>query len=249
MTPKERPIIFSAEMVRAILEGRKTQTRRPIKPQPPNAKDQQVWPNKDGGWSYWINDSVWQDIKCPYGRRGDRLWVRETWRVSSESNYYPIGKKRLWIEYKAGVKIGFRQCIDTFSVSDNEISKRAWGKYKAGTWRPPFHMPRWASRITLEITEVRVERAQDITEKDAIAEGAFEINDNLKQDAARAALAANKTTVGPIDYFRELWDSIYTKMKHQESDMGRFSVDSTRCLWDQNPWVWVICFSMLEKAP
>jgi len=227
MTPKERPIIFRAEMIRAILGGRKTQTRRPIKPQPPNIKGQQVWPNKDGGWSYWINGSIWQDIKCPYGR-GDRLWAKETFTLTQYNK--PV------YQSDGCDKEGYRWMLP--GDPNHEI-----------LWKSPIYMPRWASRITLEITDIRVERVQDITEKDAITEGAFEINDNLKQDAARAALAANKTIVGPIDYFRELWDSIYTKMKHQESDMGRFSVDSTRYLWDQNPWVWVICFSMLEKAP
>jgi len=230
MTPKERPIIFSAEMVRAILEGRKTQTRRPIKPQPPNIKGQQVWPNKDGGWSYWINGSVWQDIKCPFYKRGDVLWVKETWKPFRDKKGF------LGIRYKGGAKrlTGHPRGVE-FYPDDHR-------------WKSPIYMPHWASRITLEITDIRIERVQDITEKDAIAEGAFEINDNLKQDAAREALAANKTTVGPIDYFRELWDSIYIKMKHQESDMGKFSADNTMYLWDQNPWVWVIKFKKLKNV-
>lgn len=150
---KERPILFSGEMVRAILDGRKTQTRRIVKPQPPShVREIRVgmfepvvirkgmeepgtpvfgFADEERGW------------KCKYGKPGDRLWVRETWFcITGEPG--PIS-----CNYKAD-----------------------FGEHRfAGFWKPSIHMPRWASRITLEITGVRVERLNDISEEDAIAEG------------------------------------------------------------------------------
>jgi hypothetical protein len=128
---KERPILFSGPMVRAILEGRKTITRRVLKLQ-----------DYDGGNCYETRDGILRDILslCPYGIPGDRLWVRETWAD-------PCGKR-----------------IPVYRADEATA-------YQNVKWRPSIFMPRWASRITLEITRVRVERLQDITEKDAISEG------------------------------------------------------------------------------
>lgn len=181
---KERPIIFSGEMVRAILDGRKTQTRRIVKPQPPAATD--------GRWS-WIASSSdksevgkfrysWTDkngtsftargresgvfIRCPHGEIGDRLWVRE--------NFF---------------------CItgEPGPVACNYQSDYANGEFK-GMWKPSIHMPRWASRITLEIKGVRVERLQDISQADAILEG----------------IASNfMFTWMTINPFKDLWQSIH----------------------------------------
>jgi len=182
MTPKERPIIFSAEMVRAILEGRKTQTRRPIKPQPREGYKDPFCCWTEYNEKRWFFRGitpvvVWptKGLKAP-GWPGDRLWVKETWRNN--------GRCKNGIQYKADMP---EEIVSGFM------------------WKSPIYMPRWASRITLEIME----------------------------DAARAVLAANKTTVGPIDYFRELWDSIYAK-----KGFG----------WDMKPWVWVIKFKKLEDA-
>jgi hypothetical protein len=143
----ERPILFSGEMVRAILEGRKTQTRRVIKPQ------------------LRIN------YKCPYGQPGDRLWVRETWQC---------------------FKPNTEEIINPNTVNIRALAYRATNEWR-GKWRPSIHMPRWASRITLEITAVRVERLQDIGEVDAMREG-----DPTCENTH-------------IDWFRALWDSINAK--------------------------------------
>jgi len=148
---KERPILFSDAMVRAILDGRKTQTRRVVKPQPigridpvfsytPNGLEIAFGPEnlRANGCPRW-----W---RCPYGKPGDRLWVREAWRQDhGESNF----------DYLADGKPG--------SILDEEFDR--W------KWRPSIHMPRSASRILLEITGVRVERVQDISRVDARAEG------------------------------------------------------------------------------
>lgn len=136
---KERPIIFSTEMVRAILNDRKTQTRRVIKPQPLSLN-----PYLRGNASIEIDIGQKhkpQWIKCPYGQPGDRLWVRESWHIDEDDPQNPY--------YKAEEK-------------HPEIFPK---------WNSPIHMPRWASRITLEITKVRVERLQEISEYNALKEG------------------------------------------------------------------------------
>lgn len=141
---KERPILFSGEMVRAILEGRKTQTRRVIKPQPDSARNSVFV--KSG-----FETKHGYEIKCPYGQPGDRLWVRETWGLWDTDP--KDGPERAKIFYRA--------------TDENRRDLR----YQR--WRPSIHMPRWASRINLEITNIRIERVQDITEEDAKAEGLF----------------------------------------------------------------------------
>lgn len=138
-TVRERPILFSGPMVRAILEGRKTQTRRVLK----NPDDGVSTTIEDGSPLYCDDGGFWHPRPCPYGQPGDRLWVREAHQLSPDGPIY-------------------------------RATAREHGTYEpggAGPWRPSIHMPRWASRITLEITDVRVERVQEITEDDAIAEG------------------------------------------------------------------------------
>lgn len=134
---KERPILFSAPMVRALLDGRKTQTRRVVKPQPTATREEAIRTYGKGGT--FILEAGFFGVRCPYGQLGDRLWVRETWGACAGSPVY--------------------RADDNATCPDG------------GRWKPSIHMPRWASRITLEVTGVRVERLQDISEEDAIAEG------------------------------------------------------------------------------
>ena len=204
---KESPILFSAPMVRALLAGTKTQTRRIFKP------DRMTWdangrytthamrggelsitgsgPFKPSSWLHY----------CPYGQPGDRLWVRETFaRID--------GQTRPWIEtdyqatYTHGDRLG-----DTLG-----IKKR---------WTPSIHMPRHASRITLEVTGVRVERLQDIDLADALAEG-------ISDTGALILDSAGNEQGGPIAEYAVLWEQIN----------GTGS-------WDANPWVWVLDFKGL----
>jgi len=162
---KEHPILMNAEMVRAILDGRKTQTRRPVKPQPDMEIDGEKFPDGSGGWGWvpvWPNGHKWAGrtlgwAGCPFGQHGDRLWVRETWRIA-DSDLCGCGG-----DYCTCGCNG--QPIYAASYSAGDLAE-----FKP--WRPSIHMPRWASRITLEITGVRLERIQDISEADAIAEGA-----------------------------------------------------------------------------
>jgi len=150
-TSREKSIIFNSEMVKAILTGRKTQTRKVIKPQLIQPREDAYFDTYNGGpqWNWWSPDNkqfLTQIIKCPYGKVGERLWVRETW--------YDAFKKT---DYDSG-------CIYRATQNRPELDHQ-W------EWRSSIHMPRWASRITLEITDVRVERVQDINGEDAIKEG------------------------------------------------------------------------------
>lgn len=222
---RERGILFSGEMVRAILEGRKTVTRRVIKPQP-RVDDcgNFCW----NGWNYgqhFRHGPLAQSIAtfkrkggrvgfCPYGAPGDRLWVRETWGLiapeqMSGTEWYGIHTQR----------------ATRIHPGSNEVDGIAYAIYRADGehefpyrgWHPSIHMPRWASRITLEITEVRVERLQEINRGDCMAEGCPFPNMADGPD--------------PREWFGELWNSI---------NAGRGYV------WDVNPWVWVVSFKRVE---
>ena len=180
---KERPIIFNTEMVRAILDGRKTQTRRVMNPKPFHYDGMWMW-NKCA-WGA-VSNVPTPEVMCPYGIAGDRLWVRETFCKTGKAK--PIFN----IEYKASA--------DHFHCK----------------WISPIHMPKWASRITLEIKNIRVEKIQDISEQDAKAEG---VKPLLPVADVRYKAA-----------FQKLWDSI----------------NATRGFsWESNPWVWVIEFKKL----
>jgi hypothetical protein len=148
---KERPILFTGPMVRAILEGRKTQTRRVVKPQPREAPilgyPGLVWKNKH--WA--INDTP--RFVNPYGQPGDRLWVRETWSRDDQG--------KVW--YRADGEDG--------GAAYGGVDLPGGATFYPGAWKPSIHMPRWASRILLEIVSVRVERVQEISEDGTKPEG------------------------------------------------------------------------------
>ena len=194
---KERPILFSAPMVRAILDGRKTQTRRIV-----NKKHLPFLANITGNFL----DGKWNQRPLPYGKPGDRLWVRESF--NHDGNHY------------------------IYAADLNDAGVQKW----AAKWKPSIHMPRSASRILLEITGVRVERLQDISEEDAIAEGisrvpfrpcdGWPICDGymVGKDDGVTGLAAKASTA-----YKKLWESIN----------GPGS-------WDLNPWVWVVELKVLE---
>lgn len=184
---KERPILFSGPMVRAILDGRKTQTRRVVKPQPRQTPitngsavgSYDVWPNNDSclEWDDVVADTAYyvQAGFCPYGQPGDRLWVREAFAT---------------VESEAPAA-GMEPSIGT--VYRASYDEQRDGQYLPGlTWRPSIFMPRWASRITLEVAGVRVERVQDITPEDAKSEGIEHL-------------------YAPRNAFANLWDAINAK--------------------------------------
>ncbi|HDU5016219.1 TPA: hypothetical protein RFU30_002155 [Klebsiella quasipneumoniae subsp. quasipneumoniae] len=213
---KERGMIFNAEMVRAILDGRKTQTRRLIKWK--QTRFTEIGEREDGSKWPWSEDAehtcdFWHP--CPFGAVGDRIWVREAYRFpASLDDVSPtgVGEMAVATGYRKPWAPTFYEFTGTFSDG--------WKGFEtppkvsdAGKLRPSIHMPRWASRILLEITNVRVERLRSMSQGDARAEGVIAASGPME-----AGLA-----------FRELWDSIYG----EES-------------WKANPWVWVIEFKRVE---
>ncbi|NBW20377.1 MAG: hypothetical protein EBR82_71660 [Caulobacteraceae bacterium] len=204
-TTTERPILFSAPMIRAILAGTKTQTRLIVKPQP-------EWFPHHGVLAF--DDAVNKGIKCPHGIVGDRLWVRETVElVNSTTDYFHD------VLYCAD---GARVPISSIPTLDMDgFNKWLGGEPK----HPSIHMPRWASRITLEITDIRVERLQDISEDDAWDEG-FASSDPV---TARVDVYERGDAIG---WFQNLWGSI--------------NGDKAGCNWESNPWVWCISFRAVE---
>jgi hypothetical protein len=191
---KEKPILFSGAMVRAILDGRKIQTRRVITPKPDFIAGKHIWRDCD------IEKSLaWVAAQSKYGPVGTRLWVRETWHGS-------------WNKERA---------LNPVHIMDTLCYRADFGDDDKGLqWRPSIHMPRWASRITLEVTGVRVERLKDISEADAKAEGVIP-----KMDTHIAANIA-KDTPHRMEFWA-LWKSLNAKR-----GFG----------WSVNPWVWVVEF-------
>jgi hypothetical protein len=211
-----RAILFSTPMVRAIMDGRKTQTRRVVKPQPDEYAAMQ------GDQCMLVHDSSpdmhnSELIACPYGQPGDQLWVRETFCpiYPQDPNYN--GGNPIEYDYAATYKHGDR-------LGDSIGIKKKW--------TPSIYMPRAASRIELEITGVRVERLQDISEEDAIAEG-IERHPKFPTMWLRGSLHGDQNkvtnTAFPRLAYRSIWESIN----------GAGS-------WDVNPWVWVIEFRRIK---
>ncbi|WP_434697102.1 hypothetical protein [Pseudomonas aeruginosa] len=218
--PRERPILFNDQMVRAILEGRKTVTRRVVTPQP-DFLGSMVDPNTP---FKTLDAGLHARITCPYGQPGDRLWVRETW-----TDVNMCGAPAL--AYRADEDIrdlmeepGFLDDRGAFNYDDPRVKPYPFACWYAeldqARWRPSIHMPRWASRILLEVTAVRVERLQDISDPGALAEGV-----ELEGEGVCWAGAAGTASDSPVDSFRLLWELIN----------GAGS-------WNANPWVWVVEF-------
>lgn len=235
-TGTERPIIFSGPMVRAIREGRKTQTRRIVKPQPVSKSEDELEagdvvsrlgrlercedPRGRGKRAAgWLN---LRELKCPYGAPGDRLWVRETLRTGARGNHEPR-KNHLW-RYAADNEV---VCVSPADAN----AMVAWAHHKDVDVCPSIFMPRWASRITLEIEAVRVERLQDISESDACAEG---LREWPRADPHHARWSPGLES-GPM---RDVWE--YDP--REAFRIGWDAINGDRGPWTSNPWVWVITF-------
>jgi hypothetical protein len=216
---KERPIIFSGPMVRAILKGNKTQTRRVVKKQRDmefDAADPYYGPY----WLSYATEAEGEDakVRCPYGKPGDRLWVREAF-IHEPAEYC----------LEASVSIPCRPAT-TWYRADITGDTRGVG------WKPSIYMPRWASRITLEITGIRVERLQQISREDAQAEGIERVGGNYSCSPWRnymlqpmAPTVLNSSD--PRHSFMTLWKSI-----------------NSAGSWDANPWVWVVEFRQVNPT-
>lgn len=199
---RERPILFSAAMVAAILDNRKSQTRRVIKPQP----EGDIFPT-------WKEDMP--NPLCPFGFPGEHLWVREAWQTDKffdkrspsqiAADCLDAGYDHIWcpVQYADGTRNVYWDSEDV-----------------PGRKRNALHMPRWASRISLEITGIRVERLQDISEQDALNEGVW-----------TRELLNTQMTLNHIAAYRMIWDSLHPEFPFH---------------WNANPWVFVISFQRIN---
>jgi len=226
---KERPILFSGPMIKAILAGQKTMTRRvaKVRPSPTTGHPQLILRSPyaanlydDGpAWSPAGGDPeqplVGADLArhCPFGDIGDRLWVKETWRTSARIDNEPPSAFSLWpVKY----------------LADGQVLKHgAFFGDTDGKTRVSIHMPRWASRITLEISGVRCERLQSISEEDAKAEG---LNGDYVWASGAASCDGHGNLV--VNQFAQLWDKINGKRPG--------------CDWASNCWVWVVEFAVVK---
>jgi len=224
---KERPILFNGEMVRAILDGRKTQTRRVIKL--PHTVPEGWYPdryNKEPNWTFWgprksadSGKCMLPTFTCPQGEPGDRLWVRETFAdvrgMGFDRDLFPAGAG-----YRADCTgSDSLRCAEDYGIK----------------WKPSIFMPRWASRITLENALIRVERVQDITEEDAKAEGC---NPHVAGHGivTPKEIAADPGYLNYASYregYRILWDSINYLRGYG---------------WHSNPWVFATTFKRITNA-
>ena len=232
-TIKERPILFSAPMVRAILEGRKTVTRRAIKVQP----HIDASGNFCVGRSNYGQDGYGKPMTkhfvngcCPYGKPGDRLWVRETFALLGNEDGCCIDwQDNLVKGDERGAARIYRASCPPGDYGLNQIPAKAEWKPDTeameydGAWRPSIHMPRWASRILLEITDVRVERLQDISEDQAKAEGVRLYKEHAELGDWWHVEGIETYSADPRKSFELLWNA-------------------TGGDWDANPWVWVVEF-------
>jgi hypothetical protein len=259
---KERGMLFSKPMVLALLDGSKTQTRRVVKPQP-TEEDGQIYGgtifgpemyepatiDKHGDmipgpeiFGIYTEDGDW-GVKCPYGKPGDRIWVRE--------NFQPIYAEG-WNEGKndeTGDPVNYKTgegydvsypatdgIVEFYDSETDECSQRVW---------PSIHMPRWASRIDLEITGVSVERLQDISEADSAAEGIRPnwIGDLTGWNPVEHGYLPHDTNdegeVPGVDIYDDLWTAKRCYQRLWESINGPGS-------WDENPWVWVVEFRRVK---
>jgi hypothetical protein len=244
---KGRPIIFTDHSVEGILAGRKTQTRRVIKPQPSDEWHPEVCQyaptrvNRQG--EEYPGEEVFgaadedEGRVSSYGRPGDRLWVREAWRTFEDSTMLDGVLFRTDKEF-----VPIENCpraADLWVVAHNN-------GIHGTKWRSPMFMPRWASRIKLEVTEIRVQRVQDISEEDARAEG-VQPSSMTEEDIAdmqisdySPQLKKLSQLLGPGSFshkftYQTLWDEINSKR-----GKGEFA-------WKKNPWVWAITFRRLES--
>lgn len=279
-TIKEKPILFNSEMVKAVLDGRKTQTRRVMKNQP-NYIGEEI---KGVGTDYWDFDyayvfdsghihtfdkngvggenwNTFQDNErftealhsainqgfttTPYGQIGDELWVRETHAIYQTVNHVVRHGGRSFSEVSDGqcaYKADGFETIDELKDHIRLMSDSSFEnvEVKYDKWLPSIHMPRWASRIQLKVTDIRVERVQDISEEDSKAEGIGQKTFNCGE------LVGYKCYTSPVTYqsarqsFRTLWDSINKNRKNKYGSILPYS-------WSDNPWVWVVEFERVEK--
>lgn len=237
----ERPILFSGPMVRALLAGRKTQTRRVVKWKPHEPGYNLTFSGMSVGHhctgvpsSGWVLYSrglggCWNErtkpLHCPYGQPGDRLWVRENgWERPERTPHQMREGADTWERFYYDAEVG---------EADHEQFK-AWGFKR----RPSIHMPRWACRLELEVSAVRVERLHAISEGDAIAEGIRIIGDEYE----------NFPNDGPNKYTIDLGGYHYNQPTARQCYCGLWTTINGEASWNANPWVWVVEFARVAST-
>ncbi len=243
---RDVPILFSAPMVQAILEGRKTQTRRALKPQPDAGPGGHMVDLGEGEYGLLDGDlsGRWKLRWQP----GSRLWVRETWAHYHTINYVVRSGGRAFSEVSDGL-VGYRadghETIEDFRTHIRLMSGLDLEaiEIRDNRWRPSIHMPRWASRITLLVTDVRVQRLQDISEEDAIAEG-MKWEGPMPENGMEGLWIAPGTRrgYGPTQADREM-----EKWASKAREAYRFTWEHINGpgSWDTNPWVAAISFERI----
>lgn len=246
---KERPIIFSGDSVRAIIDGRKTQTRRPIKDVP---RDAHTFCRVSDGWVIWCGGRSCGDqaeydrftaesypegggIRCPYGQPGNRLWVRETWQFVDGNARH---RNTAFVEGIPSARLGpaapWKGVQDTRPITWRAMYRadgpapehKLYGNFP---WNSPVYMPRWASRLLLEVTDVRVQRLQEISEQDAQAEG-VPFDGTYWLGGLHLVKGTLQCWPTASEAFARAWDVINGK----------------RATWSSNPWVWAITFRVVH---
>ena len=222
----EHPIIMSAESVRAILAGRKSQTRRVMKCQPLD-----ILPCSNG--REWVTLDTREPephgklIRCRYGQAGDLLWVRETWGIVDMWMHSGAALADFNSDDDVAAYIGpIPGFYDVDELKEHVVYRADHDRQFC--WRPSIHMPRWASRLTLGLTSVRAVRVQDITAQDVEAEGVDVVGHLPLLPRPGATLDALTQLMAQRLYY-ELWDSINAKRGYS---------------WDSNPWCWVLAFEV-----
>ncbi|WP_277561093.1 hypothetical protein [Acinetobacter beijerinckii] len=221
---KERPILFSTSMVKAILNGTKTQTRRVVNKAPTTEINHRLIA-LDNGWNWQVDQQgivptmhreIDNPMVCPFGQIGDRLWVRETFcygRIDEFDAEHPEDRS-LYVDQDASDK-NYQRAVHKQWCLENNVD------IEEVVWKPSIHMPRWASRILLEITNIRVEPLKDISNEDAKAEG-FDYS-------THPSAIEMGYSIGAKTNFRITWEQIYGQNE-----------------WNKNPWVWVVEFKVIQ---
>jgi hypothetical protein len=240
---RELPILFSGPLVRAILEGRKTQTRRIFRF--PTKCDPDYFEGWRDGSAYW--NAMAQEIPvipCPFGTAGDRLYVRETWAYFGGDEYL-YQREPKSVAYRASFRPEPGQGIDYIP---------------GGRWRPSIHMPRWASRLTLGVTDVRVERLQDISEEDARAEG-LPLNTVMPERWTPDDGWLTPAGLDHVERFpdQDCGEDLCVRHRGRPELAYVFSAREALALWwdhinghregaswEANPWVWCVTFRRVE---